>query len=316
VGAVSHLPFDDYPNWYSPYSPEGVNDARKRTLMADHRAATPDYLRALGATLTRGRFYDAVDEAAGRPVAVVDERLAAEAWPGQDPVGKTLECEHFDDDGNFTPAKVEVVGVVRHVLQQTLTRQVRGQIYLPYAENARPHLSFVVRTGGDPLAQVAATRREVAAVDPDLALAKVRPLGDYIERAARPARFTMVLGSIFGALALALAAIGLYGVIATSVSQRRREIGVRLALGARPRQLLRGVLREGLGLTLVGLGAGVVASVATTRLLGTLLYGVAPVDPATYVVAGAVMPIVALLACWLPARRAARESPMTALRAE
>lgn len=315
VGGVSHLPFDDYPNWYSPYSPEGASDERRRSLMADHRAATPDYLGAIGATLVKGRFHDALDEAAGRAVVVVDEKLAAEAWPGEDPLGKTLECEHYEDDG-FAPSRVEVVGVVRHVLQHALTRQVRGQIYIPYARSARPHLSFVVRTGGDPLLLVDAVRAQVANIDRELALAKVRPLADYLERAARPARFTMVLATIFGGLALALAAIGLYGVIATSVSQRRREIGVRLALGAVPRRLVRQVLAEGLTLTFVGLALGVAGSLLATRLLGVLLFGVSPLDPATYLVAAAVLPVAALLACWLPARLAARESPMAALRLE
>src|SRR5262249_17886605 len=171
-------------------------------------------------------------------------------------------------------------------------------------------------TGGDPLLLVGAVRGETAKLDKELALAKVRPLSDYLDRAARPARFTMVLGTIFGGLALALAAIGLYGVIATSVSQRSREMGVRLALGAAPRRLLRQVLGEGMALTLAGLALGALGALAATRLLGALLFGVSPVDPATYLVAAAVLPVAALLASWLPARRAARGNPMDALRAE
>jgi putative ABC transport system permease protein len=315
VGAVSHLPFDDYPNWYSPYAPEGASDERRRALMADHRSATPDYLRALGATLLRGRLYDALDETAARAVVVIDDQLAEEAWPGQDPLGKTLEHEQFRD-GGFAPRKSEVIGVVRHVTQQGLTRQLRGQIYIPYAQSARPHLSFVVRTGGDPLLLVDGVRREIAALDGELALAKIRPMTDYMETAARPARFTMVLATIFGALALALAAIGIYGVIATSVSQRRRELGVRLALGAMPGKLLRHVLNEGLVLTLIGLAIGVLASLASANLLRALLFGVSPLDPATYVIAAVVLPLAAVLASFFPARRAAREDPMTVLRVE
>jgi putative ABC transport system permease protein len=315
VGAVSHLPFDDYPNWYSPYAPEGASEERRRALMADHRAATPDYLRAVGATLLRGRLHDSVDETAGRAVVVIDDQLAEEAWPGEDPLGKTLEHEQFLG-GGFAPRKSEVIGVVRHVAQQGLTRQLRGQIYVPYAQSARPHLSFVVRAGGDPLLLVDAVRREVAKIDGELALAKIRPLGDYLERAARPARFTMVLATIFGGLALVLAAIGIYGVIATSVSQRRRELGVRLALGAVPGKLLWQVLNEGLALTLVGLAIGILASLASAHLLRALLFRVSPLDPATYALAAVVLPAAAVLACWLPARRAAREDPMTVLRVE
>jgi predicted permease len=313
VGAVSHLPLDDYSNWYSPYSP--TDDERQRDLMADHRAATPDYLRAVGATLVRGRFFTADDEAAGRAVVVVDERLAAEAWPGVDPIGKTLDCEH-QVEGRFAPRTVEVVGVVKHIHQLELTRQVRGQVYIPYARSPREHLSFVVRGAGDPLLRVGDVRRIVAALDGQLAVAKVRPLAAYVERALRPARFTMVLATLFGGLALALAAIGLYGVIASSVSQRRRELGIRLALGAVPRDLVRQVVGEGLTLALAGLALGLLGAALSGRLLGKLLFGVGAGDPATYLAAALILPAAAVAAAWLPARRAGREDPISVLRVD
>ena len=280
--------------------------------MADHRAATPGYLEAAGAQLVHGRTFTALDE---RPVVVVDERIAAEAWPGADPIGKWLSSERYVE-GDFSPERAEVIGVVRHLTQERLTSQARGQIYIPYRRSARPHLSFVVHGAGDPLALAGPVRSVVAALDSELAIAKLRPLGDYLERAARPARFTMVLASLFGALALALAAVGIYGVVATSVSQRRREFAVRMALGAAMRDVTLQVLREGLGMALAGLLLGVAGAVAMAQLLRALLFGVGAVDPASYVIAAVVLPAAALLASWLPARRAARASPMSVLRAD
>src|SRR5262249_23683487 len=146
--------------------------------------------------------------------------------------------------------------------------------------------------------------------------AKLRPLSFYVERAQRPATFTMVLATIFGGLALVLAVVGIYGVVAASVSQRRRELGVRMALGAGSGDIVRMVLREGAAMTLAGVAVGVVATLLLARLLGSLLFGVSALDPATLGAAAVVLPAAALLACWLPARRAARSSPMAALRAE
>jgi putative ABC transport system permease protein len=316
VGAVSHLPLDDYPNWYSPYAPEGASLERKRQLMADHRAATPGYLAALGATLVAGRFFDALDEKAERPVVVIDERLAAEAWPGEDPIGKRLEHERMLPDGDFGALTSEVVGVVRHIHQQALTRMPRGQIYIPYASTAREHLSFVVRAAGDPSGLAGPVRAAVAGTDADLAVAKLRPLADYLERALRPARFTMVLATLFAGLALVLAAVGIYGVVATTVGERRRELGVRLVLGATPGGLCAQVLREELKLALLGLGLGAAGALGAARLLGGLVFGVDPVDPVTFFVAALLLPATALLASWLPARRAAKGDPMAALRIE
>lgn len=205
---------------------------------------------------------------------------------------------------------------MRHVHHHRLTQIVRGQIYIPYSRAPREHLSFVLRAAGDPTALAGAVRRAVAEVDGDLAVAKVRPLAEYLDRATRPARFSMVLATIFGGLALTLAAIGIYGVVATSVAQRRRELGVRLALGATPRDLTRQVLREGLVMALAGLAVGAVGAIAVSRLIRALLFGVGPLDPWAYAAAAVVLPLATLVACWLPARRAGRESPMIALRSE
>ena len=315
AGAISHLPLDDYPNWYSPFAPEGASEAAKKSMMADHRATSPEYFRAIGAELVAGRLFDPFDQEAKRAVVVVDERLAREAWPNESPIGKKLESERFVE-GNFSPANAEVIGVIRHVQQQSLTRQIRGQIYIPYEQSARPHVSFVVRGAGDPAALTGAVRAAVKQIDPDLALAKVRPMTEYLARAMSAARFTMVLAAIFGAFALLLAAVGIYGVVAYSVNQRTREFGVRLALGARPADLLVQVMGEGMSLAAAGIALGCVAALALAGALRSLIFGVSTHDPLTFLCAVIVLPAATLVACWLPARRAAAQDPVRVLRAE
>ncbi len=315
VGGVSHLPLDDYANWYSGCAPEGADEERKHGLMADHRSATPGYFDAVGATLVAGRLFDAADEEARRHVVVVDERLAREAWPGQDPVGKKLEFESITE-GEFHPGSAEVVGVVRHIQHHALTRQVRGQIYIPFSQSVRWHISFVVRASGDPLTLGSAVRRALAQIDKDQAVAKLRPMTFYLEKAMAATRFTMVLASLFSALALGLAAIGLYGVVAYSVGQRAHEFGIRLALGARAGEIRWQVVREAMTLTLAGLALGAFGAIGISRVLASILFGVGPGDVATYALAAALLPAVALLACWLSTRRIASFSPLAILRAE
>jgi putative ABC transport system permease protein len=315
AGGVSHLPLDDYPNWYSRFAPAGAPAEKKNALMADHRSVTPGYFRAVGAQLVAGRFFDALDEAAGRAVVVIDERVAREAFPGKDPIGQKLELEKITE-GEFAPGTAEVAGVVRHIQHHALTRQVRGQIYIPFSQSVRWHISFVLRTSGDPAALAGAVRGAVAALDQDLAISKLRPMTFYLDRAMSATRFTMVLAGIFGMLALGLAAVGIYGVLAYTVTQREREFGVRLALGAQPAQIQRQVLGEGMALTAAGLGLGATATFLLGGLLQGLLFGVTPLDATVFVSAAAVLPAAALAACWLPARRAARRNPVAALRVE
>jgi putative ABC transport system permease protein len=315
VGAISHLPFDDYPNWYSPYAPEGFTEALKQNLLADYRATTPDYFRAIGARLINGRDFDWSDQATGRQVVIVDDLLARQTWPGESALGKKLQVEQYTDRG-FIPNWAEVVGVVEHIKSHNLLRPLRAQIYLPYPQNARPHLSYVVRVTGNPLAIAPSVRRELDQINKNLALAKVKPLEDYVARAMAPTRFTAFLASIFATLALALATIGIYGVISYLVSQRTHEIGVRMALGARPRDIYHVILREGLLLAAAGLGVGLLASLLLSRYLQSMLFEVTSTDPATYIFALAIVPLAAMLACWKPARRAAAGNPLDALRLE
>jgi predicted permease len=315
VGAISHLPLDDYPNWYSPYEPEGIDPARAKGLLADHRAVTPGYFASIGARLIAGRLFDDRDQPATAPAIIIDDLLAKTTWPGQCAVGKKMNVEHFTN-GDFANRQSEVVGVVEHIQHHSLIEPVRGQIYIPYTQSAREHLSFVVKTTGDPFSVVGAVRRALRDMSKDMAISKVRPMAWYVQRAAAPVAFSATLGMVFGTIGLILALAGVYSVTSYSVSQRTREVGVRMAVGATTSDIMRLVLGEGLLLVVFGLLAGgFVASVAS-RSLRSLLFGVQPFDPAVYALVACILATAALLACWRPALRASRSSVVDALRLE
>ncbi len=317
VGAASHLPFDDYPNWYEYYWPDGAPASERNAAMADHRAVVPGFFESLGATLTRGRSFTDADDAEHPNVIVVDETLAKRTWGAEDPLGKRLVAT-FIHEGSFDPTPAEVVGVVRHVRYRDLGADGRGQIYVPYLQSSRPELVFNVRAedAGAARSLAGPVRREVARLDPELAVSKVRLLEDYVRQAGAAARFTSVIAAVLAGLALVLAAIGVYGLLAYSVAQRSGEIGVRLALGGRPAGIVWLVVRQAAVLVAAGLGAGLVGAFLLNRSLEKLLYGVGPRDLPTLAWAAAILAAAAALAAFLPARRAARVDPMTALRAE
>jgi putative ABC transport system permease protein len=312
VGGVSHLPLDDYSNWYSPYRPEGVATSAATTL-ADYRAITPGYLRAMGTRLLKGRLFDDRDRADSQQVVLVDDMLAHSAWPGESAVGKKIETEHFTQKG-VIPVWAEVVGVVEHVHNHSLSKRLRAEVYIPFTQTPREHLTFAVRTRMDPSALAGTIRQELQKRDKDLALSKLRPMTTYVERASAPVRFTAVLAGIFAALALLLAAIGIYGVISYSVSRRMHEMGVRMALGATSSDVLRLVMREGLVLTSIGMLLGTVGALFVSRALESLIYGISAVDPVSYGVAIPVIALAAVLGCWRPAAKAASANPVDALR--
>ena len=316
VGATSHLPLDtDIPNWYSPYRPEGVDENTAAALISDLRCVTPGYFAAMGARLIEGRYFDWQDRAGSRQVIIVDESLARATWPGQSAIGKTIVAEHLTGNG-FEAIPSVVVGVVEHLHNHSLTKEVRGQIYLPFDQSRRSPLTFVLRTHVEPLSLVPAIRRMLHDRSKTAAMAKVRPMTEYVAREISPVSFTAVLGAIFGALALLLAATGIYGVLNYQVSRRRPEMGIRMALGAAAADVLRMVLREGLTLAAAGVLLGAVSAVVAARWLATLLYGVGPLDPLSYGLALLLLPSAALLGCWRPAWRAAAASPAEVIREE
>jgi putative ABC transport system permease protein len=247
-------------------------------------------------------------------VVVVDDLLAAKAFPGQDPIGRHLKVRVAGPGDDR--ASVEIVGVVEHVRQDHPGRDGREQTYVSTALWPFNALYFAVRSPLPAARVVEIARGEVRKLDPELALYDVRTLRGYLAQVTAGQRFAMQLLGIFAALAAALAAIGLYGTIAYTVSQRSREFGIRMALGAGPRELVRLVVGQGLSLAAVGIGIGIAAALALSRVLSSLLYGVSPADPATYAAIVLGVGMLALLASYVPALRAARLHPARVLHSE
>ncbi len=298
--------------WTSEYAYDEKTEAEWGKLAADQHGVTPGYFEAVGAQLQAGRSYTWADNREKRNVVIVDNVLAGKAWPGQNPIGRRLKVLLFNGNREW----LEVIGVVRQIQQEKVGVEGREQVYLLPHHAPFWQLTYLVRSASEPAGLVKAVEREVHSLDKDLPLYKVRPLNAYVAEVLAHNRFTMVLMGVFAGVALALALVGLYGVIAYAVTQRSHEIGIRLALGAQPRDIFRLVLSQGLGLTLVGVGLGLLASAALTRFLASLLYGVSATDPLTYAGIAVALAGVALLACYLPARRATRVDPMVALRYE
>jgi putative ABC transport system permease protein len=288
-----------------------------------------DHLGALGLPLAAGRGFTAQDTLNSLPVAVINQAAADKFFPGEDPLGKRIILglpEHLIQPG-MLPEGMEkfpwltVVGVVKNHRQSSLGQEFQPASYVPLAQAPRVPLmlntaTLLVRAAGEPVALVSAVRREILAVDPDQPLARVATMEARIDDSLKLQRFSMSLMGLFAALALALAVVGLYGVLAYTVVERTHEIGVRLALGASARDIVRLIVGQGMRLTLIGLGLGVAGALALTRLMARLLFNVSAADPATFVFIAAVLVGVALLACYIPARRATRIDPMAALRCE
>ena len=313
VGAISHLPYDDLPNWGGGYAPPGAAPNAAATN-ADYRTATPGLFEAMGIPLLDGRTFTEEDQAARGSVIVVDERIARRLWPGRSALGQQLLV---DPGSNGSPTvKATVVGVTPHLRLRSLVADLTDQIFFPERAVLRNPMAYVIRADRDPAGLAADVRTTIATIDPRLPIYDVRPLDDYIVNARAMRRFTMQLALAFALAALALGCVGVYGVLAYSTARRRHEFGVRLALGAEPRRLVGTVVREGLVMVAAGVAAGLAVSVAVSQLLAGQLYGVQPRDPVSYGVPLALLGMAAVLACWLPARRALASSPMDALRAD
>jgi predicted permease len=315
VGASSHLPFDDYPNWYEYYWREGAAASEQTNLMADHRAVLPGYFAALGAQFDSGRDSTETDNSSHPNVIIIDDSLALGAWPGENPLGKRLNVS-FIHSGSFDRTLAEVVGVVKHVRYEDPMRVVRGQVYVPYAQSARENLGFVVRSQGDPATLTGSIRRELDQLDKDIPMARVRPLSAYVAQARAATRFATLVAASLAALALLLAALGVYAVSSYAVAQRTTEMGIRMALGADRHQLLRFILRQEVGPVLLGITIGLFLAWRLTPLLRSLLFGVSPYDPLTFLAIAAFLAAVGALACYAPARRATRVDTVVALRYE
>jgi predicted permease len=308
VGMTSQLPLTGS----GPLSPFAYDDATARNWeseTSDGRNVSPGFFQAMGTRLVAGRVFDNQD--ARRPdVIIVDTTLAARAWPGQPAVGKRLQTQPNGSTNRFA----EVVGVVEHVRAHDLTRAVRPQIYTPFRGN--PRLYVVLRASVDPDSLVAPVRQAMEEIDPELPVDRLRPMTTYVNDGLAQARMNLVIMSMFGAAALLLSSIGVYGVFSYSVGQRTKEIGIRIALGQRPSEVRNMVIAQGLRMIALSTAIGLLVAFVVSRSLSALLYQVNPADALTFGTMAAVLTIVALIGCVIPARRATTINPLVALKTE
>ena len=271
---------------------------------------TPGYFRTMGVPVVQGRDFTEGDSAESPRVAIISETLAKKFFPNQNPIGRRFKEGGIDRTGN---PWAEVVGVVGDVKYEGLETPTAPTYYFPHAQHQIREMALVLSSSLPASSLAASVRAEVRTIDPEIPVAKVSTVEQLVSQSVAQPKFRTFLVGAFSAVAMLLAAIGIYGVVAYSVSQRTREIGIRMALGARPRDVLQLVVRQGMSLTVVGIVLGVIGALGLTRLTAKLLFGVGASDPATFVSISVLLAAIALLACYIPARRAARVNPMTAL---
>jgi putative ABC transport system permease protein len=286
--------------------------ARADLPSSSYHRVSANYFETMSIRLLKGRLLTAADTAESTLVVVINETLARRIWPGEDPVGKRIKQGWPESP---TPWR-EVVGVVNDVKLNGVERDTPMETYLPVMQEPGRNLALAVRTTGSPLAAAAAVEGAIHTVDKDLPVSQVRSMDQLLGNALAQRRLTLVLLASFAALALLLAAIGIYGVIAYSVRQRTHEIGVRIALGARSADVLRLIVGQAMKLVIVSVALGLAGAFALTRWMATLLFNVQPTDPLTFASIAALLTLIALLASWIPARRATKVDPMVALRCE
>jgi putative ABC transport system permease protein len=318
VGVVSALPLSGV-SATIPFTIEARAAAPDEAMLADYRLVSPGYFRALRIPLLSGREFTAHDTAGTTNVALVSQSLARRYWPGGSPVGAHLQI----DDNDRGPRPVEIVGVVGDVRHLGLNEEPAPHIYLPIQQTHEDAVIWLtnnqywlLRTAVDPLTLSGAVRRAIQAVDREVPATSIRTMESYLAASVAPRRFNLWLLTVFAGAALVLAATGLYGVISCGVTQRRREIGIRLALGAQAGDVLRLVIGQGMAMTLGGVALGLALALGVTRLMKSLLFAVSATDPLTFLLTTWLLTVVALLACWIPARRAMKVDPMVALRDE
>lgn len=309
---ASTLPFQSIGNTQG-YRLEGIEKDLNFSPDALYRAGSWNYLQMLRVTLREGRFFDGRETPTSQPVIIINETFARHYWPNQPAVGHRISI-----DGAQVKWRT-IIGVVEDIQERGYDLWMKPGFYIPTTQEVYPPSDsdyLAVRTKGDPMAHVAAIRRIVAAIDPAIPVANVETMDEIIDSNVVDRRQQMMLLGAFAALALVLASIGLYGVLSYAVTQRSREIGLRMALGASGSSVVRMVVRHGLALTGMGIAIGLAGSWAATRSLKNLLYGVTATDPVTFAEVAALLTLIALAACWIPARRASKVDPITVLREE
>jgi putative ABC transport system permease protein len=330
AAAASGLPLGNN-GWQTSFLVDGRPvPPRSETPLMEACTVTPDYFRAMNIPLLRGRYFTTQDNRsflagrdlskldegdrliAGVNVIIVDEEFAKRYWPNEDAVGKRIKL------GNEATSPVlDVIGVVGRVKMDGLNQDShRVQGYFAFAQMPVPGMGVIIKAAGDPTQLVASARSQVAAIDPDQPIYGIRTMNEIRADSVAPERLNLTLLSLFAGIALVLAIVGIYGVMSYSVTQRTHEIGIRIAIGAQPRDVFRMIVGQGMMLALIGIGIGLIGAFALTRLMATMLFGVRPTDPATFAVIAVLLTGVALVACFVPGRRATKVDPIESLRYE
>jgi putative ABC transport system permease protein len=292
------------------FVPDGRAPDPNVRMSAAFFGVSPEYFTTLGITIVRGRGFTERDDERAPSVVVINETMAAKYWPGEDPIGKRVKLSY----NNTGPR--EIVGIAGDVKQTSLTDKVPAQMYTPFVQAPWPFITTVARTTAAPEAAAGSMRQALAHLDPEQAAGEIRTFDQFLARSIATPRFTAILLGVFATLALLLAGFGLYGVMAYSVAQRRREIGIRMALGAQSADVRSLVVTQAVRLGAAGLVIGIAGALAVTRVLDSLLFGVTATDPLTFTAVSAALVTVLVLAAYLPARRATRVDPIVALRAD
>jgi putative ABC transport system permease protein len=332
TAAASGLPLGNN-GWQTSFTVDGrPAPPREQTPLMEACLVTPDYFRTMNIPLRSGRYFNDHDDRSAlvgkdlskyteteREIAalnsiVIDEEFARRYWPNEEAVGKRIRL------GNDTDPKtpvLTVLGVVGRVKMEGLgTDSKRVQGYFPYAQIPSGGMTVILKSAGDPNQLIAAVRQQVKVVDPDQPIYSIRSMDDIRNESVAPERLNLTLLSLFAGIALVLAVVGIYGVMSYTVTQRTHEIGIRMAIGAQPRDVFRMVIRQGMMLALIGVGCGVVGAFGLTRLMASMLFGVEPTDPATFAAIAVLLTGVALIACYVPGRRATKVDPVVSLRYE
>ncbi len=311
-GGITSLPLSMAAAW-TPVTIEGRTPPHGETFInADARIAGGSYFQAMEIPLRRGRFFNEDDNASNPQVIIIDERMAQQFWPAEDPIGKRIHLVDMKSSVQW----LNIVGVVGRVKHDSIDSDPRIAFYVPQTQYPVRAMTVVLRSRTDPSALTAAVKSDLRTLDPDLPMYSVRTMAQRVDDSLARRRFSMLLLGVFAALALALAAIGIYGVMAYLVTQGTREIGIRIALGATPRYILGLVVRQGMTLALSGVAIGLAGAFLLTRLMQSLLFGVNATDPLTFVGISLLLTLVALLASYIPAHRASQVDPMISLRCE
>jgi putative ABC transport system permease protein len=307
VGLVTELPLSGQLNDL-PFVVEGRPPvAPGQEFGADWRRVNQNYFNALRIPLLRGRNFTEQEVRQSDKVLIVSQQLVDAVFPNEEPLGKRLITMIGEEP-------YEIIGVVGDVRDRSIQSQPLAAMYMPTRRPARENV--VIRTQADPSILIGAVRQEVQAIDPDQPMAAVKTMNDWVDSSVAGARYRTTLLALFAALAMVLAATGIYGVMSYSVAQRTHELGVRMALGARRADVLKLVVRQGMILTVIGVALGLAGAFALTRVMATLLFGVTAKDPVTFSVVAALLIAVAFIACFVPARRATKVDPLVALRYE